>query len=87
MMTSIDCCYKVSIFPSFYNEAIQSKNNKKWQVAMEDETQSLRDNDTFTLPCPPEGKNIIWGRWVYTVKYDVNNQERFKARFVARSYS
>ena len=52
----------------------------------EDEMQSHKDNDTFIITSPPECKKIITGRWVYTVRYDANRQERFKARFIARGY-
>ena len=37
-------------------------------------------NDTFELTHLPEGRKVVGGRWVYTVKLGPNNEEQFKAR-------
>lgn len=53
---------------------------------MEEEINSLKENETFELATLPEGRTTVGGKWVYTVKE--NDQGKiFKARFVAKGYS
>ena len=88
VMSSIDYCYKVSAFPQNYKEAIQSPESEHWKNAMEDEINSLKENNTFTLTTLPEGRKIVGGRWVYTVKENPNDPNKtYKARYVAKGYS
>lgn len=54
---------------------------------MDEEIQSLRDNNTFTLNTLPKGMKKVGGRWVYSVKSDIEGNEKHKARFVAKCYS
>jgi len=54
---------------------------------MDDEFNSLQENSTFTLSQLPKGKNIIRGRWIYTVKQSGSNETVYKARYVANGYS
>ena len=35
---------------------------------MDEEMQSLKENDTFTLTLLPEGKQTVGGRWVYALR-------------------
>ena len=35
----------------------------------------------------PEGKNLVGGRWVFSIKEDANGLETLKARYVAKGYS
>ena len=35
----------------------------------------------------PEGKSTIGSKWVFSVKTDVNNEVKYKARLVARGFS
>lgn len=35
----------------------------------------------------PEDKNAVRGRWVFTVKDNVDGTETYKARYVAKGYS
>jgi len=48
---------------------------------------SLLDNDTSELVHLPKGKKVIGGRWVYAVKLGPNDEEQFKANYVAKGYS
>ena len=54
---------------------------------MNEEMRSFDENDTYELTTMPKDKSIIGGRWVYTVKEGPNNEETFKARYVAKGYS
>ena len=85
---TLDYCYKVLYdIPITYQEAVSSSESAKWQKAMDDQMNALRDNDTFELTHVPEDRKIVGGRWVYTVKPGPNNEEQYKARFVAKGYS
>ena len=87
VMSSIDYCYKVSAFPQNYKEAVESPEYEHWKNAMKEEMNSLKENDTFTLTTLPEGRKLVGGRWVYTVKENPNGSKTYKARYVAKGYS
>ena len=48
---------------------------------------ALRENDTYDLVPLPEGRKPVGGRWVYSIKFDPDGNEKCKARFVAKGYS
>ncbi|RUS85697.1 hypothetical protein EGW08_006573 [Elysia chlorotica] len=85
----IHYCYNVSNLPlpMSYKEAINAEDSDKWSTAMTDEMIALKENDTFELSPLPYGRSVIGGRWVYTVKNGLNNEPKYKARFVAKGYS
>ena len=84
---SIDYCCRLSAIPQTYQEAISSPEAVKWQEAMEDEMQSLTENDTFTVMRLPDDRKSVGGRWVYSVKLGPDASEKYKARYVAKGYS
>ena len=84
---NIDITNKDFDSPKTYEEAISSPNARHWKEAMDDEFNSLKENSTFTLTQLPKGKNVIGGRWVYTVKQSGSNEAIYKARYVAKGYS
>ena len=57
--TSIDSCYRVCGIPQTYTEAMKSPHATQWNQAMEEEMESLKENDTFELTTLPEGKNLV----------------------------
>ncbi|KAF2354003.1 Reverse transcriptase RNA-dependent DNA polymerase [Trinorchestia longiramus] len=83
----VDYCYRVSSIPKSYSEAISSPGSVEWQKAMSDEMAALVDNETIELVAKPKERSVIGGRWVYSVKSGPNDQEIFKARYVAKGYS
>ena len=62
VLTSIDQCYKFSAFPQTYQEAKESPEFRNWEATMNEEMNSLIENNTFTLCILPEGKNSV-GMW------------------------
>jgi hypothetical protein len=55
---------------------------------MDDELESLVDNDTFELTSLPEGRKCIAGKCVYAVKHGTDvNEVKYKARYVAKGFS
>ena len=58
---TVDYCYNMSDASKTYQEAISSPDSYKWQNAMEEEIQALRENDTFELTPMPEGRKVAGG--------------------------
>ena len=53
---------------------------KEWLEAMQDEMNSLYENDTFELVNLPKGKKALKNKWVYRVKTEENTSHpRYKA--------
>ena len=75
--------------PTTYKDAVQSSEEDKWRIAMDEEMQSLHQNHTWRLANLPEGKKAIGCKWVFAKKEGFPNQEdvRYKARLVAKGYA
>lgn len=87
MLTDIDYCYRVVCdVPQTLKEALSSSKSEQWVKAMEEEMDSLTENNTFTLTTLPEGKPAVGGRWVYAIKENLD-EVIYKARYVAKGYS
>ncbi len=88
---TIDYCYKMYVdreLPSSYKEAITSPDSKKWCQAMQEEINALKDNDTWSIEPLPKDKNLVSGKWVFTVKLNKDNEIiKYKARYVARGFT
>ena len=84
---SIDFCYRAVNVPNSYQEAISSVESEQWKVAMSDEMEALKENNTYTVTNLPKGKTTIGSKWVYSVKVGSNNEQRYKARLVAPGFS
>ena len=83
----VDYFYRVTYgVPKTLREAMDSKKSKMWADAMEEEINSLTENETFTLTPLPRGKQAVGGRWVYAVKESSDGSETCKARYVAKGY-
>lgn len=88
VQSNIDYCYKVTCdIPVTFEGAMSSDKSKEWVSAMDEEMQSLKANNTFTLTNLPLGKKAVGGRWVYALKKNSDGSERYKARYVAKGYS
>lgn len=79
--------YLADVKEMTFDEAASSENASKWESAMDEEMQALRENHTWTLSTLPKGKQDIGCKWVYTVKSDAaGNETRYKARLVAKGF-
>ena len=85
--SSIDYCYNIREVPNSYNEAMKSNESTKWKIAMDNEMQALKNNNTYDVCEVPNNRTVVGGRWVYAVKEGPGNEEKFKARYVAKGYS
>ncbi|KAH0810343.1 hypothetical protein GEV33_012448 [Tenebrio molitor] len=54
--------------PESFEEATSSGNAEQWKQAMDEEIQSLKQNQTWTLVEPPKNQQVIDNRWVYKIK-------------------
>ncbi|GKC81610.1 putative RNA-directed DNA polymerase [Tanacetum coccineum] len=54
--------------PECYAEAMEDEHKKEWFEAMEDEMNSLHENNTFELVKLPKGKRALKNKWVYKLK-------------------
>ena len=59
-----------------------------WKQEVEDEIRALESNDTCILSELPHGKKPMGCKWIFTVKYKVDESvESYKARLVAKSFT
>jgi hypothetical protein len=54
---------------------------------MDDEIEALEGDETFELVRPPKGREVMGGKWVYTVKTGPDKAETYKVRYEAKGYS
>ena len=80
------CCNTVYV-PQTYAQAMSCSDKEKWERAMREEMEALNDNKTYDLCTLPSDKNLVGGRWVYSIKTDLNGGQRYKARYVAKGFS
>ncbi len=74
--------------PSSFQEAVNSQNKAKWELAMESEMRSLKNNDVWELVKLPENRKVVGSKWVFKVKVDGDGcVDRYKARLVAQGFS
>ena len=67
-----------------FEEMVQ---DKKWQIAMDEEITSIDRNNTWELTELPKGSQLIGVKWVFKKKMNGQGEiERYKARIVAKGY-
>ena len=54
--------------PNTIEEALSSPNKDKWRNALEDEMESMKENQVWKLVELSKGRKAIGNRWVLTVK-------------------
>ena len=74
--------------PKSYKEAMQSINNEKWRLVMEDELLSMSKNCVWKLVERTKEMKPIGCKWVFKTKRNANGKiERYKALLVAKGYN
>jgi hypothetical protein len=60
----------------------------QWEVAINEELQSLASNNVWKLVNTPKSANVVTNKWVFKVKRLPDGRiDRYKARLVARGFS
>ena len=74
--------------PKSYKEAMADSYRKMhWELAMQEEVDSLTTNGTWTLVDLPSNAHALGGRWVYKIKRGPQGEvARYKARWVVRGF-
>ena len=73
--------------PQSMKEALTGVDRNKWKEAMDNEMQSLVENQTWELVDLPDGRKPIGVKWVFKIKENSDGNIRYKARLVAKGYS
>lgn len=68
--------------PETYEEAISSPQANLWKNAMNNEINSLEQNETWQIVDEPINKNIIEVKWIFRIK----SNGIYKARVVAKGF-
>ena len=56
--------------------------------AMNEDYESIMKNDVWYVVPRPKDKSVVTSKWLYKIKHGADGSvEKFKARFVARSFS
>ncbi|GFU04080.1 retrovirus-related Pol polyprotein from transposon RE1 [Trichonephila clavipes] len=59
--------------PICYKQAIRSRDASKWHDEMDKEINVMKERKVWVLVDHPDNIKILENRWVYTIKYDENN--------------
>lgn len=73
--------------PTSVSAVYKSADKENWLAAMREEMESHRSYQTWTLVDLPNGRKPISAKWVFKVKAAGTENERFKARWVAKGYA
>ena len=73
--------------PRNLKEALDGVDKLQWKEAIDNEIQSLEENDTWELVDLPKGRKPIGVKWVFKIKENSEGKVRYKARLVAKGYS
>ena len=73
--------------PESYIEAMQHNSRREWEKSMQEEMDSLQQNQTWDLVKLPKGKRALQNKWVYRLKEEEGGKRRHKARLVAKGFA
>ncbi|CAB0030815.1 unnamed protein product [Trichogramma brassicae] len=73
--------------PTSHSDAMLCRDREQWRLAIQEELDSLRNNDTWEIIDRPPKAELIDTKWVFKVKLDSSgNINRYKARLCARVF-
>ncbi len=74
--------------PQTVEKALNGEDAKKWEIAMQEEYDSLIVNNIWSLVPHPKGKKPIFCKWMFKIKHGVDGEvERYKAKLVAKGFT
>ena len=78
----------VALDPTSVADVEHREDKDEWRKAMDDEMESLRQNETWDLVCLPRSRHVVSSKWVFKSKTNPDGSlNRRKARLVARGFS
>lgn len=74
------------IEPKTRDEALKRRDALEWINAMDEEINSMNENNVWSIMKLPEGETAIGCKWIFKIKKG-ENENRYKARIVAQGYN
>ena len=82
VLLSETCYLMISSYPKCYYHA---RKDPRWQVAMEEEMNSLQKNATWELVSLPPGRKLVQCKWVFWTKVAADGSTcQYKSRLVEK---
>lgn len=72
--------------PMNYRDVFGREDEKDWLAAMDDELNSLNENNTWQIINKPPNAKLLSTRWVFKIKDESPNCRKYKARLVAKGF-
>ena len=83
-----NCVYHVTEDPLSVDDAISREDGNLWIEAMEQEMDSLEENEVFDLVQPPKNRPVVKNRWIFKTKLNPDGTlDKRKARLVAKGFT
>ena len=80
-------CFNIEEDPRTYSEAMASQEVAFWKEAINDEMDSIMQNNTWKLSDLPPGCKPLGCKWIFKKKMKVDGSiEKFKARLVIQGF-
>ncbi|KAI3768222.1 hypothetical protein L2E82_18724 [Cichorium intybus] len=74
--------------PTNYHEALAGPESAKWKEAMDNEINSMYDNQVWNLVDNVPGRKTAGCKWIFKKKTDMDGKvHTFKARLVAKGFT
>ena len=74
--------------PETIKEALECPTKEKWKVALEEEIESMKVNQVWSLVDLPPGQKAIGNKWIPKIKRNVDGSiDRFKVCLVEKGYT
>jgi hypothetical protein len=81
-------CLNSYVEPNHYQDALPSPDAAMWKEAIEDEYQSLIENEIWELAQLPKGRSVIDTQWTFKKKVGIDGEKgRYKARYCAKGFT
>nr|GEV55435.1 ribonuclease H-like domain-containing protein [Tanacetum cinerariifolium] len=88
-LSSVNMCFATSLNKSIEPIRLpEALSDPDWVEAMNNETEALNRNNTWTICDLPIGRKPIGGKWMWKIKYKTSGEiKRYKARLVSKGFS
>jgi hypothetical protein len=80
-------CFNIDDDPKTYGEAMSSRDSAFWKEAIQDEIDSIMQNNTWKLADLPPGCKPLGSKWIFKRKMKVDGSiDKYKARLVIQGF-